>query len=86
MTFEEVKKDYVELMDIGVPYDMTGGFVDSERMETVIRNPTKSNAKKYMIEVIYYGFQWGDYWKTETSGDIHINDNKFINEMYEKYI
>ena len=55
MTFEEVKKDYEKLMEVGVPSDMTGGFVDAEHIEKVILNPTKTNAKKYMMDVICYG-------------------------------
>ena len=40
MTFEEVKKDYLKIIaELGFPHDMTGGFVDAERMEKVIRNP-----------------------------------------------
>ena len=86
MTFQEVKKDYLELMDIGYPYDMTGGFVDAEQMEPVILNPTKLKAKKYMISVIEYGFQFGDFWRTELDGEISIDDNKVVNSMYEKYM
>lgn len=86
MTFEEVKKDYLELMGIGIPQDMTGGFVAEEHMERVIRNPTKSNAKRYMLDVINYGFQAGTYWNTEVNGEIHIEDNEIVNAMYEKYI
>ena len=85
MNFEEVKKDYLALMEIGVPYDMTGGFVDAKLMELVIRNPTKTNAKNYMKEVIDYGFQRG-YWRTQFNGDIHLQDNKFVSKMYDKYI
>lgn len=87
MTFEEVKRDYLEIIEeAGIPYDMTGGFVAEEQMEKVIRNPTKRNAKNYMINVIEYGFQWGDYWKSQTSGEISINDNEVVRKIYDKYV
>lgn len=64
---------------------MTGGFVDSEKMEKVILNPTKANAKKYMINVIQYGFQMGEYWNSE-SGNVSINDSATVKKMYNKYV
>ncbi len=86
MTFNEVKKDYIEIISIhGFPEDMTGGFVDAQHMEVVIRNPTKENAKHYMLSVIQYGFQWGQYWRTN-DGEISINESEIVNKVYEKYI
>jgi len=87
MTFEEVKKDYLEIYDKwGAPDDMTGGFVDSEHMEHVIRNPTKKNARDYMIKVINYGFQVGDTYRSELHGDISIHKCDLVKRLYEKYI
>jgi len=86
MTFEEVKKDYLKLVNkYGEPYDMTGGFVDAERMIKVILNPTKENAKRYLMEVIVYGFQFGDYYLSETNGAIYPCDCPIVKEMHEKY-
>ena len=86
MTFEEVKADYLKLIDeYGVPEDMTGGFVDAERMEVVIRNPTKTNAKKYMLDVISYGFQYGNFWRTEFNGDITIESDKWLQDVHDIY-
>ena len=37
VTFEEVKKDYLDLIrEYGEPTDMTGGFVDAEQMIKVV--------------------------------------------------
>jgi hypothetical protein len=86
MNFENVKKDYVRLIDdYGFPEDMTGGFVDAEKMEKVIRNPTKKNAANYMKSVIEYGFQMGDFWNTEINGKISIHGDKFLEKCYAKY-
>jgi hypothetical protein len=90
MKFEDVKKDYLELMTkYGIPFDMTGGLVDSEHMEFVILNPNKTNAMNYMIKVINYGFGDGEFWRHQDSSDgfedIPISSDEFLKEMYEKY-
>ncbi len=86
MKFEEVKSDYIEIIrKHGFPEDMTGGFVDAGHMEVVIRNPTKLNAKKYMLSVIEYGFQLGKFWSTE-DGKITIDECELVNRIYDKYI
>lgn len=87
MTFEEVKKDYLEIFrEYSEPYDMTGGFVDADYMIKVILNPTKRNAKMYLISVIQYGFQWGSYWKNAEGDKISIDDSEIVNRLYNKYI
>jgi hypothetical protein len=85
MTFSEVKQDYLRLKNsYGQPYDMTGGFVAEEQMEDVILNPTKNNAKRYMMDVIRYGFQNGTDWRTEEHF-FPINSDPVLKEIFEKY-
>ena len=85
MTFEEVKKDYLAIIKaLGYPYDMTGGFEDAIQMEPVILSPTKTNAKNYMIKVIRYGFEDGDYWNGEF-GKILVGDCPIAKRVYFKY-
>lgn len=87
MNFEEVKKDYLDLVkEYGEPTDMTGGFVDSESMLKVIMNPTKENAKKYLISVIEYGFQFGNFYRSESNGDIYPEYSSIVRRIYNKYI
>ena len=86
MNFKEVKKDYQELKKkYGLPYDMTGGFVDAEKMEKVILNPTRQNAAQYMVDVISYGLQSGIFYHSELVGKILINDCILLKELKEKY-
>jgi len=86
MKFEDVKKDYLKLIkEYGYPEDMAGGFVDAEKMEIVILNPTKKNATKYMMNVIEYGFQLGKFWASENKGNIPIENDEFLIECYEIY-
>ena len=84
--FEEVKKDYNELISKwGHPCDMTGGFVDAEHMEKVILNPTKSNARDYLVSVIDYGFQDMEHYRSEMHGNIKINECEILQRLFEKY-
>lgn len=86
MKFEEIKRDYIRLInDYGYPEDMTGGFVDAEKMEIVIRSPTKKNAARYMKDVIQYGFQMGEFWRSESQGEISIHGDDFLERCYETY-
>ena len=86
MTFAEIKKDYIRLIkEHYYPYDMDGGFVQSEKMEKVILNPTKKGASNYMATVIAYGFQWGKYYRSELHGEQDIEDYPFLKYLYEKY-
>lgn len=86
MKFEDIKKDYIQLVsEYGCPEDMTGGFVDAEKMEVVIRNPTKKNAAKYMKDVIEYGFQFGRFWRTELYGDFDVDGDEFLERCYDLY-
>lgn len=88
LKFEEVKKDYLAIIkEHGRPYDMTGGFVDAEKMEVVILNPTKINAAKYMRDVIYYGFQFKQkHWRNEYGDYISIEKSDIVKRVYKKYI
>lgn len=86
MKFEDVKSDYVKLMEqYGIPEDMTGKFEDARQMEKVIRNPSKKTAADYMKRVISYGFQYGEFWNTEFNGKISIHGDKFLERCYEEY-
>ena len=86
MKFEDVKNDYQMLIaKYGHPYDMTGGFVDSEAMEKVILDPSKKKAMEYMISVIQYGMQDGINYHGERAGRVWIESDLFLASLYEKY-
>ncbi len=87
MSFAIVKSDYHRLIKKhGHPYDMTGGFVDAEKMEYVILNPTKKNAEDYMRQVISYGFQFkAKSYRTE-EGFVDIDECPLVKYIYVTYI
>ena len=88
MSFEKVKKDYLDVIrKWGHPSDMTGGFVDAEAMEKVILNPTKERAASYLIDVIQYGFQdMDECYNSEEHGKVHKSTCEILTRVYERYI
>jgi len=88
MTFEEVKKDYLELKSKwGFPDDMTGAFVMEESLEKIMLNPSRKASKEWMISVFQYGFQNKDTkYHTEFYRNISIYECELIKRIYEKYI
>lgn len=59
MTYEQTYKDWKFLFDIDPAYDMTGGYVDSEDLEELLKNPTKKTAKRCLSRQINYWFDVG---------------------------
>lgn len=58
--YEEAMADRNYLFDnYGQPYDMTGGYVEGEHFEKLLRNPTKSAARDECINQIDYWFSSG---------------------------
>lgn len=56
MTYEELYADWEYLFKkVGCAEDMTGGYVDSEDLEELLKKPTKATAKNCLNRQI-------DYW------------------------
>ena len=82
-TYEQVFKDYLELKrlhDGEDPADLTGGFVDGEWYKRLLANPTKTEAKKHIFELIEYSLQSG----FETVGNPRLYIPA-VKEIYTKY-
>lgn len=58
-TYEQAFEDHQYLWAIGAAYDMTGGYVDSQDLDKLLANPTKTTARKCLISQIEYWFQAG---------------------------
>ncbi len=60
MTYDEMYKDWDYLFNtISTANDMTGGYVDSEDLERLLKNPSKTTAKNCLSKQIDYWFQVG---------------------------
>lgn len=82
-TYEEVLKDYDELMrlhDYDSPNDMTGGYVEGDEYMKLLRKPSKVEAKKHLIAIIDYS----SYKGFECVGPARIHMPE-VREIYEKY-
>ena len=60
MTYEQSLKDWKYLFeDIAPAGDMTGGYVDQEDLDKLLKSPTKRTAKDCLESQIGYWFQHG---------------------------
>ena len=60
MKYEEIYKDWNYLFRrVGFAADMTGGYVDSEDLDELLKSPSKSTACKCLRRQITYWFQVG---------------------------
>ena len=60
MTYEQVLADRDYLFDTyGPAADMTGGWVEGEYLQALLRKPTKSEAKRILCGLICYWFETG---------------------------
>ena len=60
MTYEQAKEDHEYLWETyGPADDMTGGYVDSEDLDKMLKTPSKKMASKCLKHQIYYWFQVG---------------------------
>lgn len=70
-TYEQARADHEYLWTtFGPAYDMTGGYVDSDDLEKLLKRPTKTAARDCYVDQIYYWFEagpedHGDKWKSD---------------------
>ncbi len=79
MNYEETYKDHKYLFDIGPASDMTGGYVDSEDLGYMLKNPSKKGAVRCLSRQIDYWFQVG------TENGVGFNDGKMPCELVDEY-
>lgn len=60
MTYQELLSDWKILYEeCGVALDMTGGYVDQNDLDRLLKSPTKATAKECLKRQIDYWFQVG---------------------------
>lgn len=70
-TYKQARADHEYLWTtFGPACDMTGGYVDSDDLERLLKRPTKATARDCYIDQIHHWFQGGpedgsDKWKTD---------------------
>ncbi|MGR5328591.1 hypothetical protein [Photobacterium damselae] len=77
--YEEVYSDWEYLFKtVGFADDMTGGYVDSEDLEDLLKNPSKKTAKGILFRQI-------DYWYSEGIEYSNEHKNKTVFDLIEEY-
>lgn len=87
ITYEQARKDYEFLKDyFGYDcFDAGGAFVIEESAWELLRNPSKSTARKIYIDLVRHGFHvgFGQEFRTAIVQDhLHVDA---IREIYERY-
>jgi len=60
ITYAQAFADHSRIWEeLGVAYDMTGGYVDSKDLKRLLDSPTKTTAKCCLMDQIRYWFQVG---------------------------
>jgi hypothetical protein len=92
ITYEKALKDWKTLFEgIGPASDMTGGYVDQDDLDKLLKSPTKSTAKKCLINQIEYWFENGIDGDLETTSGRGASVEKLIEarddirEISERY-
>ncbi|PSV00524.1 hypothetical protein [Photobacterium kishitanii] len=79
MTYDEVYADWYYLFQkISVAEDMTGGYVDSEDLDLLLKKPSKATAKGCLVRQISYWFSAGIEYSDKHSG-------KSVFDLIEEY-
>lgn len=76
MTYEEAYDDRRYLWETyGQPYDWTGGYVAEEDLESLLKKPSKTTARRLLFNQIQYWFEVGpDILGTPHNGSIPWED------------
>ena len=58
-TYKQAKADHEYLWSIAPASDMTGGYIDQDDLDKLLKNPTKDTARNCYIDQIVYWFEKG---------------------------
>lgn len=82
LTYAQARADHEYLWNTyGPALDMTGGYVDSEDLDRLLRSPTKSTARACYVDQIEY---WFDVGPEDKDPDTWRRDPK-VREIAERH-
>jgi hypothetical protein len=84
ITYEQARQDHEYLWSIAPAFDMTGGYVDGEDLQKLLRSPNKITARKCYSAQINYWFQVGPDTLAGGPGAIPWDDPK-VKEIAERH-
>lgn len=86
ITYEVAYRDRQYLWSISPARDMTGGYVDQEDLERMLKTPTKAMAAKCLRAQIEYWFERG----TESGAERHVSEllesDDEIRAIYSRHV
>jgi len=86
ITYEVAYRDHKYLWSISPARDMTGGYVDQEDLERMLKTPTKAMAAKCLSSQIQYWFERG----TESGAEQHVSEllesDDEIRAIYSRHV
>lgn len=87
MNYKEIYSDHSYLWAIGPASDMTGGYVDQDDLDLLLKTPTKTTAKTCLLEQMDYWFKVGiDDYRSETISPRELEDkHPRIKKIAKKY-
>lgn len=83
ITYEQARKDHEYLWSIAPANDMTGGYVDQDDLEKLLRSPTKATARECYVRQINYWFEAGPQ-ERHARGEIPWDDPR-VCEIAKRY-
>lgn len=85
MTYEQARKDHEYLWSTyAAAGDMTGGYVDQDDLERLLRSPTKATARQCYENQIAYWFSFGPEPEESFSADVWKKD-PVVREIAERH-
>lgn len=83
MTYNQAYQDWRYLWDIDCALDMSGGYVDQEDLDKLLKSPTKETAADCLCRQIEYWFQVGT--ETKGSSKYWMDNEPQVREIAERH-
>ena len=89
-TYKQAFADHSYLWSFAPAYDMTGGYVDQEDLERLLKSPTKATALGCLVCQIEYWFDNGpdtfaSYGQSRAELERLLDSDKRVREIAERY-
>lgn len=85
-TYAEARADHEYLWGISPAADMTGGYVDQEDLDRLLKSPTQATARDCYISQIDYWFQEGPQEGGHAERDRLMDEDVRVQEIHSRYL
>jgi hypothetical protein len=83
--YKQIQKDYAYIKNTyGEVFDYCGAWCNNDKMDELLKNPSKQTALKVMISLLSQYYDCGyDY--RSGSKDLPVNDDKKLQQIKERW-